>query len=163
MNIRFKSYRPDDFEAFDHCLVQLQDFLVQIDPLKRLRKGPHFSPSYAASILEKVEKYDGAIFLAYDGEAMVGCIAGILEKQSDKNLLECIPTKAGRIAELFVLDAYRNLGIGKQLMEKMESYMRKKKCDVIRVEVFEPNKAAHHFYKNLDYQDRVMDMIKLLN
>ena len=47
-------------------------------------------------------------------------------------------------------------------MSKMENYMRKKKCEIIRVEVFEPNKAAHNFYEKLDYKDRVIDMIKLL-
>ena len=52
--------------------------------------------------------------------------------------------------------------IGKKLMSKMESYFRKKKCDVICVEVFDPNKAAHNFYKKLHYQNRSIDMIKLL-
>jgi len=143
-------------------MVQLQDFIVRLDPLKRLRRSSKYSPQYSRNIIEKITKYNGIIFLAYDDKKNVGCIVGIIEKQSEKNLLECIPTRAGRIVELFVSDTHRNLGIGKQLMEKMENYMRKKKCDVMRVKVFEPNKAAHNFYKNLKYQDRVTDMIKIL-
>lgn len=162
MKIKFKEYQKNDFKDLDHCMVQLQDFLVKMDPLKRLRRGPKYSPQYANNILEKVAKYDGVIFLVYDDKKIVGCIVGIIEKQSEKNLLECVPTRAGRIVELFVSSKYRSLGIGKKLMTKMEVYMRKKKCDAIRVEVFEPNKAAHNFYRKFDFQDRVIDMIKLL-
>lgn len=162
MKIKFKEYQKNDFKDLDHCMVQLQNFLVKMDPLKRLRRGQKYSPQYSQNILEKVTKYDGVIFLVYDDKKIVGCIVGIIEKQSAKNLLECIPTQAGRIVELFVSSKYRSLGIGKQLMSKMENYMRKKRCDVIRVEVFEPNKSAHNFYRKFDFQDRVIDMIKIL-
>lgn len=93
---------------------------------------------------------------------MVGCIAGIIEKQSKKDLLECAPTKAGKILELYVAESYRNHGIGKMLMKKIEAYFRKKKCDLVRVDVFSPNKAAFIFYVGLHYQERMRDMIKLL-
>ena len=92
----------------------------------------------------------------------MGCIAGNIEQQSKDNLLECIPTKSGRILELFVSDSYRGLELGKKLMQKMEDYFQKNKCDVVRIEVFVPNKNTHHFYQNLDYSDRVVDMIKKL-
>lgn len=161
MEITFKKYQKNDFKDLDRCEVELQDFLTKIDPLKRIRRGPGYSPKYTLNILEKVAKYDGIIFLACDGQEIVGCIAGIIEKQSEAGLLEYVPTKAGRILELFVSDAYRKHGIGKQLMEKVEDYMHKKRCDLIRIEVFEPNKNAHHFYKSLNYQDRMIDMVKL--
>lgn len=162
MKIKFKRYQKDAFKEFDQCMVQLQNFLVKIDPLKRLRRASTYSPQYANHVIDKVAKYDGVIFLAYNNKQIVGCIAGVIEKQPWKNLLELVPTRAGRVVELFVSDAYRSLGIGKQLIEKVEDYMLKKKCDVVRVEVFEPNKAAHNFYKKLHYQDRVIDMIKVL-
>ena len=162
MKIKFKEYQKNDFKDLDRCMIQLQDFLLKIDPLKRLRRSSNYSPQYTNNVLEKVTKYDGVIFLVYDDKKIVGCIVGIIEKQSEKNLLECVPTRAGRIVELFVSSKYRSLGIGKKLMVKMEAFMRKKKCDVIRVEVFEPNTAAHNFYRKFDFQDRVIDMIKIL-
>lgn len=162
MKIKFKKYQKNDFKELDQCMVQLQDFIVKLDPLKRLRRSSKYSPQYSLNIIEKITKYDGVIFLAYDDKKIVGCIVGIIEVQSKKNLLECVPTRAGRIVELFVSSKYRNFGIGKQLMSKMENYLRENKCDVIRIEVFEPNKAAHNFYKKLHYQDRAIDMIKLL-
>ena len=85
-----------------------------------------------------------------------------IETQSKNNLFECVPTKSGRILELFILDSYRGLRLGKKLMQQMENYFKKNNCDIVRVEVFVPNKNAHNFYEKLDYSDRVIDMIKLL-
>lgn len=162
MRIKIKKYQKNNVKDFDRCMIQLQDFLVKIDPLQRLRRAANYSPQYANNVINKVVKYDGVLFLAYDHQKIVGCIAAIIEKQSKKNLLELPPTKAGRILELFVWDEYRNLGLGKKLMAKAENYLRQKRCDVIRVEVFAPNKAAHNFYRQLNYQNRLIDMIKPL-
>jgi GNAT superfamily N-acetyltransferase len=65
-----------------------------------------------------IKKYGGTIFLAYDDKKVIGCIAGIMEKQSKNNLLECIPTRSGRILELFVVKDYRRHGIGPQFLQK---------------------------------------------
>jgi len=162
MAFTFRSYRSTDFKDFVHCMVQLQEFLVGIDPLKRLRKGPRFGVKYAQSVLEKVEKHEGAIFLAYETGKVVGCVAGIVEKQSAQSSLMCVPTRGGRVLELMVLKEYRGSGVGKRLMQKMERYLREKKCDVIRIEVFVPNQNAHDFYRAMGYWDRMLDVMKVL-
>ena len=143
-------------------MVGLQEYLTKIDPLKRLRVGAKFSPKYALNLVKKIKKYHGKIFLAYDGKKVIGCIAGIVEKQSKNNLLECVKTRAGRVLELFVDASYRHSGIGHALMEKMENYFRKNHCDLVRIEVFEPNKIARKFYKKLGYGDRLIDVMKVL-
>lgn len=163
MKITRKKYQKNYFKDLDYCMLELLDFIIKIDPLKRLHRARKYSPEYTENIVKKVKKYNGAIFLAYDNKKIAGCIVGIIEKQSPENLLGCIPTKAGRILELFVEKKYRGSGIGKMLMGKMEKYMKSKKCDVMRVEVFDPNTTAHRFYKKLQFNDRVIDMIKLLD
>jgi ribosomal protein S18 acetylase RimI-like enzyme len=160
--MKIKKYQNHYSQDFDSFMVQLQDFLAKIDPLQRLHRGPGYSPRYFQNILKKVAKQEGVIFIAFDGKVAVGCVAGIIEKQSKEDLLECVPTRAGKILELFVVDEYRNAGIGKQLMSKLEDYFRTKKCDVIRLGVFAPNLAAHDFYAKLGYQDRYIDMLKVL-
>lgn len=162
MTITLRPYRPTDFKDFAHCMAKLQEFLKGIDPLKRLRKGLGFGVKYAQSVLEKVEKHEGVIFLAYEEGKVVGCIAGIVEKQSVQSLLMCVPTRGGRVLELVVLKEYRGRGVGKRLMQKMECYLREKKCDVILIEVFAPNQNAHDFYRALGYEDRVRDVMKVL-
>ncbi len=162
MKITFKCYRKTNFKDLERCMEKLQDFLVKIDPLKRLRRLPEYGEDYTKNLIKKVFKQEGIIILMYDKEEAVGCIAGIIEKQSKDDLLECVPTKSGRVLELFVLDSYRGLGLGKRLMQKMEDYFEKNKCDIVRIEVFVPNKKTRKFYQNLGYYDRVVDMLKKL-
>lgn len=126
MEIIFKQYTKSNFKDLEKCMEKLQDFLIDIDPLKRLRRLPAYSKNYTKNLIEKISKQEGMIILAYDKEKIVGCIAGTIEKQSKDNLLECIPTKPGRILELFVLDSYRGIRLGKQLMQQIENYFKVK-------------------------------------
>jgi len=160
MEIKFKQYSKSDFNDLRSCMEGLQDYIVITDPLKRLRRPKNYGKTYTDNLIKKVKTQDGSIILAYDDKKVVGCIAGVIEKQSKDDLLECVPTKAGRILELFVDDRYRNQGIGKKLMKKIEKYIEQNGCDLIRVEVFAPNRTAHQFYNRLGYSDRAIDLIK---
>lgn len=158
--ITFRKYQKSDFNGLVNCMIQLQDYLISIDPLKLLHRPSEYGKQYTKNLIKKINKSDGIIFLAQHENEIVGCIAGIIEKQSKEDLLELVPKKTGRIIELIVSEKHRDKGIGKELMRLVEDYFRKKKCDFVRVEVFEPNHAAINFYKKLAYNRRVTDMIK---
>ena len=64
--------------------------------------------------------------------------------------------------ELYLEEGSRGKGIGTRLMKMMEEYFRQNNCDVSKVEVFAPNIKAHNFYRELGYQDRAIDMTKIL-
>ena len=89
-------------------------------------------------------------------------MAGIVERQTKYDLLQCKPTKAGRILELIVTKEYRSQKIGKLLMDKIENYFKKAKCDLLKTDIFEPNKRAYKFYQKLNYKNRMIYMIKLI-
>ena len=179
--MKFKTYQKKDFKSLVNCMEELQDHLIQVDNLKRLRRLKAYGKFYTQNLIKKIQKQKGIIILAYkeinekanraqkekeekqkkDTEKIIlGCVAVVVEKQSKTDLLECVPTRPGRILELLVAKNARNQGVGKALMKKAESYLKQKKCDVIRVEVFKPNTQAHEFYKKLSYQDRTIDMLK---
>ncbi len=141
---------------------QLQDYLIAIDLLHRMRRGKNYGERYTTRLLVKTTKEQGVILFAEENNVPIGVIVGVIEKQKKDNLLECIPTKSGRIQELFVDSRYRSKGIGKLLMKTLEDYFLKKKCTIIKVEVFSPNLKAHLFYDHHGFQDRVVDMIKVL-
>lgn len=141
-------------------MEHLQDYLISVDTLKRLRRLPAYGGRYTRALISKVKKNKGLILLAYNDRDIAGCIAGIIERQSKDNLLECVPTKVGRVLELVVFEGYRRQGLGGKLMKRMETYFRRNGCDTIRVEVFEPNRKARGFYHRSGYQDRVVDIIK---
>jgi ribosomal protein S18 acetylase RimI-like enzyme len=155
-----RKYQKSDFNELVGSMIQLQDYLISIDPLKLLHRPPEYGERYTKNLIKKINKNEGRIFLAQLNDEIVGCIAGIIEKQSKNDLLELIPKKSGRILELIVSYKHRDKGIGKELMKHIEDYFIKKKCDFVRVEVFEPNHAAINFYQKLTYNRRITDMIK---
>lgn len=141
-------------------IEELQDYLIKIDPLKRLIRSPKYGEVYVDDLLEKIKNQDGVIYIAEIDNIPVGMIAGVFEKQTDIDKLECIPSKPARILELIVSEKYRSQGIGLLLMNKIEEYFKKEGVDIIRVEVFEPNKNTHNFYSKSGYEDRAIDMVK---
>lgn len=107
-------------------MEKLQDYLIQIDPLKRLRRLPKYGDFYVNNLLQKIEKNDGIIYIAEFEKKPVGIIAGIFEKQTKDDILECIPSKPARILELIVDEEYRGKNIGSLLMDKIEKYFQNK-------------------------------------
>jgi ribosomal protein S18 acetylase RimI-like enzyme len=162
MKTIIQEYQNEDREHLISLMVVLQDYLVNIDPLQRLRRLPSYGEVYVDSLLRKINKSNGKIFLAKQDQGFLGCIAGIIEEQNDEDKVGTIPSRAGRILELVVQESHRGHGIGSKLIEKMEEYFQANKCDVVRVEVFVPNTLAHRFYNTLQYGDRSFDMLKSL-
>ncbi len=160
--IMIRNYEEKDKETLVSFMDKLQDYIISIDPLHRLRRGKDYGGAYTARLLSRIKLEKGIIFFAEENKLPIGVIVGIIEKQKKEDLLGCIPTKTGRIQELFVEQQYRSKGVGKLLMETLEDYFKKKKCTIIKVEIFAPNNKAHQFYGHYGFENRIVDMIKVI-
>lgn len=160
MNIR--EYTIEDKEAIISAQYRFQGYLAEIDDLKLLRCNPGYGEAYTEDLLKKVTERGGKIFVAEEGEKIVGFVAGVFDEQSDLDKLGHKVMKYGDILDLFVEEEFRGTGIGKELMNKMEDYFRSQKCDVVVIEVFGPNNKAHQFYEQLGYADRDYRVQKIL-
>lgn len=159
-SIQIRKFSGFDRKDLVRCLEGLCDYLIPLDPIKRIRRLPPWGTSYTRSLLQKIKRNNGVIYLAQCDGKTIGIIAGIILKQNKLDLLEFAPTKFGRVLELFVEEKLRGKHVGQLLIEKMEDYFRSAKCDFVRIEVFEPNVNARSFYQRLGYNDRVIDLIK---
>lgn len=157
-----REYDAKDRKNLIALVENFQDYLVGIDPLHRLRRERAYGKYYTQKMLNEVRK-DGKLFVAEDSGKLVGFIAGVVQKQPKSDLLQTVPTRPGRITELYLESAYRGKGQGALLMEKIEEWLKSKGCDILLVEVFDPNKGAHSFYHKRGYADRSIDLIKRLN
>ncbi len=158
--VSIRQFKPEDKETLLELIVELQDYLIKIDPLKKLRRLPGYEEKYIGNLLKKIEGKNGAIYIANVGNIPFGFIAGIIEEQTKDHLLEYMPTKSGRVLELIVSEKQRGKNLGSMLMRKIEEYFLQQNCDVVRVEIFKTNNPAHNFYKKHGYDDRNIDMIK---
>ena len=163
MDISIREYdKKEDFSIIQVLIEKLLDYLVEIDSMKRLRRGEGYGKSYTERFIKRVEEGNGMIYLAEADGEVIGLIGGIIEKQTPEDLLECVPSKPGRVIELVVDEKYRGRNVGLLLIQKMEEYFLQNGRDTLRIEVLSCNNVAHNFYEKNGYQDRMVDMIKLI-
>jgi len=162
MDLIIREYQEGDRELLQSLVEKLMDFVVDIDPVRRIRRMKKFGEVNTLKLLKKINENVGKIYFAKLDGKVIGYVAGFCPKQSKENLLEVIPTKLGVIDDLYIDERFRGKGVGKILMEKMEKYFKSMDCDSIWIEVFAPNKKAHDYYKKLGFVDREIGMLKRL-
>ncbi|MDO8648488.1 MAG: GNAT family N-acetyltransferase [Candidatus Peregrinibacteria bacterium] len=144
-------------------MTELQAHITSLDPHQRHRPREEFdAPAYIRRLHEKVNAGNGIILFAVDGEDVMGMLVGVVLPFTPDDALECYPFQNGRVIELYVADAARRSGVGKLLMRAAEEEFRRRGCGAVIVECFGPNLDAHAFYRSIGYEDRSIDLLKLL-
>lgn len=163
MSIAIRKYQSADKKQLIAIMNTFQDYIVAVDDMKRAIRLPAYGKEYVKKTLAEVRSYQGVLYIAENEQKkIIGIVVGIIQKPTKMSRLECVPTKAGRLTELYVEPEYRGKKLGKVLLDTLEQYFKKKKCTVILIEVFGPNYHAHEFYKRSGYKDRDYNMIKVL-
>lgn len=154
--------KSTDANTLEKLAIEFQNYLIPLDPLKRLRLTPDYGKKYLQMCYKEIRQKLGIFYVAESGGEIVGYIVGVIVKQSSDELMGHKPANFGRITELFISEKYRNKGVGQKLMQKAEDYFSKHKCYYVMVEVFVPNTNAHQFYHRAGFNDRNTDLIKKL-
>lgn len=162
MNVNIRNYQPTDALAIEKLATDFQNFLIPIDPLKRIILTPDYGKKNLKLNLKEISNKQGVFYVAEVGFEIVGYIVGIIVTQSHDELIGHVKGKLARVLELYVKFEYRKLGVGRQLMQSVENFYRGRRCDLMFVEVFVPNKNAHRFYQAMGHHDRNTDLVKKL-
>lgn len=160
MDITYKDYSQADSELLKSLSRELESYIKNIDPIRRIKNLPGFSELSIQETLESVRRYNGKIWFALHKDEVVGFVIGVIWEQSEKNKLEIGPHILGEVLDLYVKETYRRNGIGKQMLQKMEDYFKSQNCDSMWVSVFAPNENAHALYRTFGFQDREIGMLK---
>lgn len=141
-------------EQIKDLLVDLQNYLIDIDDWHTQILPNNYRDDYFEMDLELINKQDGKIFLAIENDKIIGLVLGVvnLNDEIDKLTNDC--AKTGNVLELIVKNSSRGQGIGKLLLNKIENYFKNINCKRINIEVFGPNKSALNFYLKNDYTIR---------
>lgn len=140
-------------------LVELQEHIAEIDREKYNILTDDYREKYFDKTMNEVRICEGKIFLAKEADSIVGLIVGVINNEEEKNYSFSAP-KRGRIIELVVSKKYRSKGIGKQLLNEMESYFGKIGCKGVLIDVFAYNENAQSFYNENGYFNRNIEMMK---
>ena len=99
-----------------------------------------------AAIRESLQTNTNEIVcVAADQDQLVGFCCGQIGKSM------CYPILYAEITELFVVDACRRQGVGKQLMHFMESELAKRGVRHLHILTYKDNCAAQSLYGSLGY------------
>lgn len=144
-------------------LVELQEYLTNIDNESVQILTTEYSEHYLDYIIEIVSNNNGKIFLAIENGNAIGIIVGIIEPKDNEDKLYTRCPIRGVILELIVNKNSRKNGIGKELVSIMEKYFAEMNCEFVSLSVFVPNSLAVSFYKKMRYKPRNIEMIKRIN
>lgn len=145
-----------------NLLVELEEYIIEIDEDKLDRLHPDYQEKMALIDLEKVKENNGKCFLAINNDKAVGLIMGTIIKYDEYDYLDYKCPKKGYIDELIVSKKCRSKGIGKKLIDKIEEYFISKGCEYSSTEVFAYNDMAINFYNKNNYHSRMHFIIKKL-
>ena len=138
-------------EQIKDLLVELQNYLIDIDDWHTQIMLPEYREKYFKMDIEKVKNQDGKIYLEIENNTVNGLIIGVVEEKDDIDKLTNDCVKTGSVIELIVKNNIRGNGIGKNLLKKLEEYFKSINCKRINIEVFGPNKKGLNFYGKNDY------------
>ena len=144
-------------EQIKDLLVELQNYLIDIDDWHTQVMLPEYREGNFQMDLRKVNNQEGKIYLAIENELIIGLVMGVVEEKDEIDKLTNDCAKTGSVIELIVKNNIRGNGIGKILLDKIENYFKSINCKRVNIEVFGPNKKGLNFYEKNDYI--VRDMI----
>ena len=144
-------YNSQYDEQIKDLLVELQNYLIDIDDWHTQVMLPEYRENYFKFDMEKIEKQNGKVYLSIEKNMVIGLIIGIVEQKDEVDKLTNDCAKTGSVIELIVKNNIRGNGIGKALLEKIEEYFKSIDCKRINIEVFGPNKKGLNFYEKNDY------------
>ena len=147
-------------EQIKDLLVELQNYLIDIDDWHTQVMLPEYREGNFQMDLRKVNNQEGKIYLAIENELIIGLIMGVVEEKDEIDKLTNDCAKTGSVIELIVRNNIRGNGIGKILLDKIENYFKSINCKRVNIEVFGPNKKGLNFYEKNDYIIRDMIVYK---
>ena len=153
-------YREEFEEDCKDLLVELEEYIVSIDNDNLDQVGNEYREKMLRHDLDEINKYNGICYLAIENNKAIGLIMGCLREWDEYDFLDYKCPKTGMITELIVSKQTRSNGVGKELMRKMEKYLKSKGCEYITIEVFAYNKNAEIFYNKRGYHTRMHELIK---
>ena len=140
-------------------LVELQEYIHNIDLEGYNILTDEFRDLYFSKTMDEIKKCNGKILLYDENNDIVGLVIGLINNDIEQTY-EFKAPRRGRITELIVSKKIRGKGIGKQLLNAMEAYLKSIGCKDILLGVFAYNENAIKFYEKNGYHTRMIDMTK---
>ena len=163
MEITIRPFQQSDRDLLIKLMGLFNQYIQSIDDKQRTEYKEGSSEYFVDKMIVLCDEKAGVIFVACDGEKVIGFVSGYVDEQDIDEKMETIPAIPGVVGELFVCEEYRGQKVGKRLLETIELYLKNKGCSIIRFAVFGPNTIARQFYSRTGYDERFVYLLKVIN
>ncbi len=161
MDIKIREYTEKDLLFVKSSFENLHDYVVSIDPIKRIRKMPGYLEVFFEKFVNNIKNNQGKIYISEFEGKPIGFVGGfVADKQSEENLLEVIPSQLGIISDIYTIPEYRGKKIGGRLIKQIEEYLVSKNCDAIWINTNGFNTSALRLYKSIGFSEREIGLMK---
>ncbi len=130
--------------SFVFKIINKKD-INSIIPLVQELTDHNFSDSVLESRFAEMITQNYECAVVYDQDELVG-VCG---------LWYCTRHYSGKSVELdhvFINEKYRNQGLGKEFMDWIDSYVKKKGCESVELNTYVQNYPSHKFYYNQGFE-----------
>ena len=156
MIIEYNSKYDNDIKDL---FYELHEYIMEIDKEGYNVISPEYKDDFFNKVMGNIKDYQGKMFLYKKDNRIVGLIVGSINNE-ETNDYDFKAPKRGKINELIISKDYRSQGIGQELFDSMEAYLKGLGCKAILIEVFGYNDLAKKFYEKKGYHIRMTEMIK---
>lgn len=146
-----REYQEEDKEQVMELIAQLQDIEAAIYP--GMKPGHEMAERDLEWLQDECSKKEGKIFIAEVDDVVTGLICVWTDQQPTDIMYYQPFDKYTLVAEFIVSEKYRNQGIGKALMEKVEEYTKSLNLSKIKLNVSFKNDLARKVYQNLGFSE----------
>lgn len=164
MSVVIRPYLAKDKADVIRLLIDLQDHVAKLDPLRRLRSARNFDGVRYFKLMRQGKTAQHRKFLvAKAAGAVVGVVVVTeISKPPPINLVarKASAQKGGRIEDLIVDSSQRGRGVGKKLLKAAEIYLRQRGCGVVFIGCFATNTKTLDFYRSQGYVERNIEFAK---
>lgn len=141
--ITVEHYQQSDFSAIKEFVESIQEYERLKVP--ELKPGTEIGQSYAEYLIRAIADRRGIILVARMNRITVGFVCAWVDLDEDQLLREDFRVHA-YISDLFVLEEWRRRGIARELLRSVESEMRDRGCQRIRICTKATNQTALDCY-----------------
>lgn len=124
------------------------------DPQRFLPADESAESGYAWFLGKMAKEPDSGVFVAVDGEEVVGYVWAALEPLSWKELRG----PAGFVHDIAVVEGTRRSGVASQLLETAIAFLRERGAPRVMLWSAAPNEAAQKLFRRFGFRDTMVEM-----
>lgn len=145
-------YSPEYLEPGVELMALLQDWERALSADRT--PGQAMADRHFEYLLHLCETQSGRVFLAVEGEEVVGFVVVFIGSQEEGDL-HLLPehSRYGWVSDLVVREGYRGTGTASALMERAEQHCRSVGVKRVKLVSLRDNGRARRFYENAGYAE----------